>query len=90
MLSHLSINRVFVTVARTNLLWPYRTLALYLRLRGESLKVEKSRPEPKYDMLDMPLAELVLTTRDLFSGVEALKSAGRSLQRWEIERTWFT
>ena len=67
-----------MTVARTNLLWPYRLIVLYVRLRGESLKVEKSRPEPKYDWLDMPLAEVMLTTRDLFSGVEALESAGRS------------
>ena len=51
---------------------------LNLRLRGESLKVAKSRPEPVNDKADMPPAELILTTRDLFSGVEALKSAGRS------------
>jgi len=74
----LSINSTFLTAARTNLLWPYRPIALYLRLRGESLKDAKSRPEPKYDWLGMLLPELVLTTRDLFSGVEALKSAGRS------------
>jgi len=47
-------------------------------LCGEPLKVAKSRPEPKNDIAYMLAAELVLTTRDLFPGVEALKSAGRS------------
>ena len=73
-----SIKRVFVIVGHTNLLWLYSSLVLYLRLRGEFLKVAKSRPEPEHDMPIMLPAELVLTTRDLFSGVEALKSAGRS------------
>jgi len=62
----------------TSLLWPYSLPILYLCLCGESLKVAKSRPEPKSDKLLMLVTELVLTTRDLFSGVEALKSAGRS------------
>lgn len=65
-------------IAHTNLLWPYNLNVPYLCLCGESLKVAKSRPEPKNDKLPMLPAELVLTTRDLFSGVEALKSAGRS------------
>jgi len=65
-------------IAHTNLLWPYKLTVPYLCLHGESLKVAKSRPEPKSDKLLMLPAELVLTTRDLFSGVEALKSAGRS------------
>ena len=62
----------------TNLLWPYSLYVSYLRLCGESLNVAKSRPEPDSDRLWMWEAELVLTTRDLFSGVEAVKSAGRS------------
>ena len=66
-----------VIAAHTNLLWLYREPARHLRLGGESLKVAKSRPEPENDMPAMPPAELVLTTRDLFSGVEALRSAGR-------------
>jgi hypothetical protein len=63
---------------RTNLLWLYSAPGLYLCLCGESLKVAKSRPDPENDTPDTLVAELVLTTRDLFSGVEALRSAGRS------------
>ena len=62
----------------TNLLWPYSLFMSYLRLCGESLKVAKSRPEPDNDTPCTWEAELILTTRDFFSGVEALKSAGRS------------
>jgi len=42
------------------------------------LNVAKSRPEPKYDTPKMLAEELVLTTLDLFPGLEALKSAGSS------------
>ena len=62
---------------RTSLLWPYNWDTLYSRLRGESLKLAKSRPEPKIDRPCELEAELVLTTRDLFPGVEALRSAGK-------------
>ena len=74
----LALSISFDVATRTNLLWPYSSIVLYLRLRGESLKVAKSRPEPVGDKAAMLPAELVFTTRDLFSGVEALKSAGRS------------
>ena len=67
-----------VITAHTSLLWPYRSVVLYLRLYGESLKVAKSRPEPKNETPLILPAEVVFTTRDLSSGVEALKSAGRS------------
>ena len=76
--SVVSIGSMFTVATRTNLLWPYSSIVPYLRLRGESLKVAKSRPEPVGDKAAMLPAELVFTTRDLFSGVEALKSAGRS------------
>ena len=69
---------MLVVAERTNLLWPYNAFLVHLRLRGESLKVAKSRPEPKIDTPNMLPAEETLTTRDLFSGVEALRSAGRS------------
>jgi len=71
------IKQTIAVVGRTNLLWPYRPLSC-LRLCVESLKVAKSMPGPKNDTADMLAAELTLTTRDLFLGVEALKSAGRS------------
>ena len=73
----LSINYTLMIAGRTNLLWVYSSPVRCLRLRGESLKVAKSRPEPENDIPFMLPTELVLTTRDLFSGVEALKSAGR-------------
>ena len=76
--SVLSMNSMLVITGRTNLLWLYNAFLVHLRLRGESLKVAKSRPEPKIDTPNMLPAEERLTTRDLFSGVEALKSAGRS------------
>ena len=76
--SILSIDSILAVAERTNLLWLYNAFLVHLRLRGESLKVEKSRPEPKIDTPNMLPAEERLTTRDLFSGVEALKSAGRS------------
>ena len=73
-----SIGPVLVIATRTNLLWPYILRRVYLSLCGDSLKVAKSRPEPESDTPPIPPAELRLTTRDLFSGVEALKRAGRS------------
>jgi len=47
-------------------------------LVGESLKVEKSSPEPKAEAPIIAICEERLTTRDLRSGVEALYNAGRS------------
>ena len=69
---------MLVGAGHTNLLWPYSWVGLYLCLCGESLKVAKSRPEPDNDTPCMWEAELMLITRDLFSGAEAFKSAGRS------------
>ena len=76
--SGLKIKSPLAVTERTNLLWPYSWPKPCFRLCGESLKVAKSRPEPKNDTPCVLAAELVLTTRDLFSGVEALKSAGKS------------
>lgn len=45
---------------------------------GESLKVEKSSPEPKAEKPMMPIWEERLTTRGLLSGVRVLHNAGMS------------
>ena len=47
-------------------------------LFGESLKVEKSNPDPKAEMPRNPICEERVMTRDLCSGVEALYNAGIS------------
>ena len=72
------MNSMLVIAEHTNLLWLYNAFLVYLRLRGETLRGTKLRSEPKIDTPNMLPAEERLTTRDLFSGVEILNSAGGS------------
>jgi len=53
------------------------TASIFL-LVGESLKVEKSSPEPNAEPPKSPDCEEMLTTLDLRSGAEALYNAGMS------------
>ena len=62
----------------TSLLWLYNPVPDIFLLVGESLKVEKSSPEPKGEAPRIPICEERLTTRDLCSGVEASSKAGMS------------